>query len=135
MSYLIWDESLSVGIDSIDQEHQKLFRMINDLYEHIGKKSNDELISDLIKEMKDYTKHHFSTEETYFRQLNYPEYEAHKKEHDSFVAKVADLEKRFNSGRLIITFEITAFIKDWIKNHIKGTDMKYVDFLKRNGVR
>jgi hemerythrin len=135
MSYLVWDKNLSVGIDSIDQEHQKLFSMINDLYEHIGKKSNNELISDLIKEMKDYTKHHYATEETYFLQFNYPQYKEHKAEHDAFVAKVADLEKRLNAGRLIITFEITAFLKDWIKNHIKGTDMKYVDFLKRQGVK
>jgi len=135
MSYLIWDKNLSVGIDSIDREHQKLFKMINDLYEHIGKKSNNELISDLIKDMKDYTKHHFTTEESYFRQLNYPAYEEHKAEHDEFVAKVTDLEKRFNAGRLIITFEITAFLKDWIKKHIKGTDMKYVDFLKKRGIK
>ena len=135
MSYLIWDKSLSVEIDSIDREHQKLFKMINDLYEHIGKKSNNELISDLIKDMKDYTKHHFTTEESYFRQLNYPAYEEHKAEHDEFVAKVTDLEKRFNAGRLIITFEITTFLKDWIKKHIKGTDMKYVDFLKKRGIK
>jgi hemerythrin len=135
MSYLIWDKNLSVGIDSIDREHQKLFKMINDLYEHIGKKSNNELISDLIRDMKDYTKHHFTTEESYFRQLNYPVYEEHKAEHDEFVAKVTDLEKRFNAGRLIITFEITAFLKDWIKKHIKGTDMKYVDFLKKRGIK
>jgi hemerythrin len=135
MSYLIWDKSWSVQIDSIDREHQKLFKMINDLYEHIGKKSNNEIIATLIKEMKDYTIHHFATEETYFKQFGYPEYEEHKAQHDEFVNKVHDLEKRFKAGRLILSYEITSFLKDWIKNHIKGTDTKYITFMKRNGIK
>lgn len=135
MSYLVWDKSRSVDIPSIDKEHHKLFDMINDLYDHIGKKSNDEIISTLIKEMKLYTLHHFTTEETLFKQFDYPDYEAHKAEHDEFIAKVKDPEKRFNRGRLILSFEITSFLKNRIKNHIKGTDAKYVDFLKSRGVK
>ncbi len=66
---------------------------------------------------------------------NYPDYITHKKEHDIFIAKVSDLEKRFKSGGIIITFEITSFLKDWLKTHINGTDKKYSNFFIKHGVR
>jgi hemerythrin-like metal-binding protein len=135
MAFLEWDKNLSVGIDSIDEEHKQLIQMLNELYEHIGKKSNNEMISDLISGMKKYTLQHFATEENYFQQFNYPYYEEHKAEHDRFVEKAMDLEKRFNSGKLIVSFEITSFIKEWIREHILESDKKYTDFLLKNGVK
>ena len=85
--------------------------------------------------MKEYAALHFKIEEEYFRLYKYPNYESHKKKHDSFVEKVADVEKRFNDGKLILSFEITTFLKDWIKEHIQGTDKEYSDFLIGKGVK
>jgi len=135
MALFNWNESLSVKIDSIDDQHKVLINMINEFYENIRVKSNKELISKLIKEMKEYTQTHFSNEENYFKQFNYPEYESHKKEHVAFVDKVIDIEKRFNDGTLVLSFEITNYLKDWLKEHIQGTDQKYSEFLIKNGIK
>ncbi len=135
MKLIEWDENLSVKIDSIDEQHKVLVDMINDFYEKIRTKAANELISELIKKMKNYTVVHFTTEERYFKQYNYPDFEAHKKEHQDFVDKVVDLEKRFNSGKVILSFEITNFLKEWLINHIQGTDMKYTNFLIQKGVK
>ncbi|RLD77580.1 MAG: hemerythrin [Bacteroidetes bacterium] len=135
MKLIEWDENLSVKIDSIDEQHKVLVDMINDFYEKIRTKAANELISELIKKMKNYTVVHFTTEERYFKQYNYPDIEAHKKEHQDFVDKVVDLEKRFNSGKVILSFEITNFLKEWLINHIQGTDMKYTNFLIQKGVK
>ncbi len=135
MAFIDWNDSLSVKIDSIDDEHKKLINMINEFYENIETKSNDELISKLIKEMKEYTLVHFSTEEKYFEQFNYPGYESHKKEHDAFVKKVIYVEKRFLEGSLLLSLEITKFLMDWLKEHIRGTDQQYTEFLIMKGVK
>ncbi len=127
--------SLQTKIASIDNEHIMLIGMINDFYENIKKKTNKELISGLLKKMRNYAEFHFATEEKYFRQFNYHDYESHKKEHDSFVEKVAELESKFNEGKVILSYEITSFLRDWLVNHIKGTDMKYVEFLVAQGVK
>lgn len=135
MAFIEWNSSLSVKIDSIDNQHKKLVEMINSFYDNIEKKSKNDLISGIIVKMKNYAILHFNTEEKYFKQFYYPQYEQHKLEHDKFIEKVADVEKRFNEGKLVLTLEITNFLKDWLKNHIQGSDMKYSEFLIRNGVK
>jgi len=135
MAFLKWNDSLSVKITSIDDQHKKLIELINKFYEQVSHRTNDENISILIKGMKDYTQMHFDNEEKYMMQFNYPNYADHKKEHDFFISKVVELEEKFNKGKVILTFEITSFLKIWIKNHIQGSDKKYSDFFIRNGVK
>jgi len=134
MALINWDESFSVKIDSIDKQHQQLVSILNEFYDNIKIKSGDDLKNDLIRQMKDYTIIHFDTEEKLFQRYDFPDYEEHKKEHDEFVKKVEKLEKRFLSGKMILTLEITDFLKDWLTTHIKGTDMQYSEYLRSRGV-
>jgi len=134
MAAITWTDSLSVKINSIDEQHKKLIEMINDFYDNISKRSNQELISKLIKGMKDYTIMHFNTEEKYMRQFKYPNYEQHKKEHEDFISKVNALEEKLKKGTTIVSFEITNFLKDWIKKHIQESDKQYTEFFIKNGV-
>jgi len=134
MAFMNWNESLSVRIDSIDDQHKKLIDLINDFYDNIQRRSNSENISELIRGMKSYTQLHFATEERYMQRLDYPNYAIHKSEHDNFMDKVTALEEKFNSGKIIISFEITGFLKDWVRNHIQVVDKQYSDFLIKNGI-
>ncbi|MFP4366254.1 MAG: bacteriohemerythrin [Bacteroidales bacterium] len=134
MAYFEWDENLSVKISSIDDQHKKLVEMINVFYQNIKDNSGNDQISKLVRGMKDYTRQHFSTEENYMRKFNYPDYDAHKKEHDMFITKVNELEDKLNQGKMVLSFEITKFLKEWVKNHIQGTDKKYSDFFVSKGV-
>lgn len=140
MELFIWDDSLSVNIQSIDDQHKMLLNMINGYYEEIHKihegKSNTtlkELRIDLISKMKEYAIVHFRTEEEYFEKYDYPDFIEHKREHDDFFAKVVDVEKRLEDGRLILTTELTDFLKDWLVDHIVGSDQKYSEFLISKG--
>jgi hemerythrin len=134
MAYFEWDDTLSVKIGSIDNQHRKIIDLINAFYESIREGSGAENTKKLIIGMKDYTLRHFSTEENYMRKYGYPDYELHKQEHDLFVSKVSDLEEKLNQGKLIMSFEITGFLKEWIKKHIQGTDKKYSEFFLDKGI-
>jgi hemerythrin len=135
MAALTWTESLSVNIKSIDDQHKKLFDLINDFYENINSRSNNENILKLLDGMKQYTCKHFSNEERFMVSLNYPDYETHKKQHEVFIKKIDELENKIKSGYLVVSFEITGFLKDWIKNHIQKVDKKYSDFFIERGVK
>jgi hemerythrin len=133
MGFLQWEDKFSVKIERIDSQHKMLISMVEEFYERINEKSNEDLIGELIAKMKDYTIDHFNTEEALFDKYNYPDAEEHKKEHAEFIAKVADLEKRLQNGKLIISFEITDFLKKWLLKHINGSDKKYSKFLVAQG--
>ena len=135
MALFKWDESLSVKIQSIDKQHMKLIDMINDFYENINSRSNGENISKLIKGMREYTQIHFSSEEREMVKYSYPNYEEHKLEHIIFIEKVMAVEEKIKIGKLIVSFEITGFLKDWLKNHILHTDKQYSNFFIEKGLK
>ncbi len=135
MAFLNWDDSLSVRVTSIDNQHKKLIAMINDFYEGIVKGSSTEGLVKLIAAMKNYTVEHFTHEEGVMKKINYPDFPAHKKQHELFVAKVAEVEEKTKSGKLVLSVEITNFLKDWLKNHINVTDKKYSDYFIKNGIK
>ncbi|MCK5168846.1 MAG: hemerythrin family protein [Bacteroidales bacterium] len=135
MAFINWDDSLSIKIDSIDEQHKKLIGMINDFYDSIQNRSNNELISQLISSMKNYTIEHFNFEERLFEKYNYSHSKEHNQEHELFIKKVKELEQKLNSGTIILSFEITSFLKDWLKKHILVSDIKYAGFLIDKGVR
>ena len=93
MAFLNWSETLSVKINSIDEQHKKLIELVNDFYDNIYNRPNKENISKLIGGMKKYSVMHFSTEEDYMKKFEFPSYVTHKKEHDKFIARVDELEE------------------------------------------
>lgn len=134
MAAIFWDESLSVKINSIDDQHKILINMINDFYDNIAKRSNNENIISLIDGMKDYTVMHFNKEEALMKQHNYPHFAQHKKEHEYFIDRVIALEEKIKKGTIIVSFEITSFLRDWLKSHIQNTDKQYTEFFLKRGV-
>lgn len=136
MAFLSWTPDLSVGITEIDNQHKKLFETINHFYEGLANPAdNKKAIGELITAVKDYTVYHFKTEESYLEKFHYPETPKQKQLHREFIAKIDDVKSRFDSGKMVISMEITAFLKDWITSHIKLEDMKYRPCLQSNGMK
>ncbi|MCW3804255.1 bacteriohemerythrin [Plebeiibacterium marinum] len=126
MAIIKWNESYNLNIKIIDEQHKKLVDMINEFYLEIQNKSSNELIGDLIKKMKEYISFHFKTEEELLERSGYKNLLEHKVKHKEFTDKVANLEERFLNGRMVLSFEITNFLKDWLITHIQKSDKDYV---------
>lgn len=135
MSLIKWNDSFSVNIGKIDQEHKKLFDMINELTEAMKAGKGKDVLGGILDGLLSYTASHFQTEENYFQQVKYPGAAEHKKEHVAFVQKVTDFKKDFDAGRATVSVNILQFLSKWLQSHIKGTDQKYSNFLNENGIR
>ncbi len=134
MAIVEWSDSLSVKVREIDLQHKKLVQLVNDLHEAMLKKETKNVLGSIIQELANYTVEHFATEEKYFDKFGYPETEQHKKEHKEFVQQVVDFQKGFESGKILLSMKIMKFLKDWLVNHIMGTDHKYVEFFNEHGL-
>ena len=127
MELIQWSEKYSVSNFLIDSQHKRLVSMINQLHESMrdgkGKETLQKILDDLVK----YTKEHFLTEETMMKKANYPGYATHKAEHDKLTEKAVDLQKSYAEGKSPLTMDVLNFLKNWLTNHIEGTDKKYKD--------
>ncbi|MCX7987138.1 MAG: bacteriohemerythrin [Bacteroidales bacterium] len=135
MEIIKWTPEYSVGIASIDSQHQSLFNAVNEFYNGIKQNLSREATLELLEKLKAYTVYHFKTEEQLMKTYSFPGYQSHKDEHDNFKAKVADIENRIKNGKLVISIEITNMLKQWIENHIHKTDKAYSAFLISKGVK
>lgn len=135
MPLIDWSQDLSVGIQSIDDQHKKLINMINALHDAMSQNQGDAVMGKIFEGLAGYTQKHFAYEEELFAKHGFPGSDAHKKEHEALISQVAELKKQFDYGQAVITMDLMQFLKGWLNDHIKGTDKKYTDFLLSKGVR
>ncbi len=129
MALIQWDNSCSVKNITIDEQHKKLFRLINEFGESVNSKSNSESVSKLLKGLKEYVVFHFKTEEMYLRLCNYPKFDLHKKEHESFIEEVLDIEQKYLNGVLPSPSKIVTYLITWVAHHIKESDGAFANYI------
>lgn len=128
MPFFEWDETLSVNIDEIDQQHKNLIEMINILYESAKKEDRNIVVGEVLIKLKNYFDVHFGTEEKYMLMYDYPEVQSHKTEHNNFIREVLDFEVAC-SGSYAPYVPMLDFLKSWLSRHIKKTDINLGIFL------
>lgn len=134
MESISWQPEYSVNIKKIDTQHKRIVEMINELTQTIemGQENSDS--GKMLSELINYSEVHFKTEEDYFDKYEYPEKDKHKKEHQLFISKTADFIDDFDSDNEILCKKILIFLIDWLKEHIIGSDQKYMPYLNSKGV-
>jgi hemerythrin len=90
MPSISWDDRLNLGIPEIDQQHQRLVQMIDDLSEAMIQGRSQEVLQSILAGLVDYTHIHFATEERYFAQVQYPETPRHQAQHQTFIDRITE---------------------------------------------
>lgn len=135
MAFFQWSESMSVGIEELDTQHQKLVELVNTLFEAMRMGKARQVLVDVLKELIDYTYYHFETEEQKMKEYGYPNYVSHVAEHERLVKEVSALYERFQKGDVFLSVDTLNFLKNWVTNHILQTDMAYKPFFQSKGIR
>lgn len=134
MAHFEWKDQYSVGIPVIDEQHKKLVAMVNELYEAMSTGKGKDVLGKVLNDLIQYTKVHFQLEERLMQQHGYPEFAAHKAEHDTLTHQALDLSAKYVKGQAALTIQTGNFLRDWLAKHIQGTDKKYAPFLQAKGV-
>ncbi|MBV5336111.1 hemerythrin family protein [bacterium] len=127
MEFISWDESMSVGVESLDKDHMRLLELFNELLSSgIVSRSKDDLRK-LLAELAEYTHVHFSREERCMADCGYPGLSTHKEAHRYFVDEVERQRAEFDeSDAVMLRIDL---LKEWLLEHIQGTDKKYGPFM------
>jgi hemerythrin len=129
MPFVEWNESYSVKVPEIDQQHRKLLAIINNLHEAMSTGGAPAKIRAVLQELVSYTRFHFGHEEKMLEAAAYPTLEYHKAIHKSMVAQVEGFGAQVAESNAATPLKLMAFLKDWLTNHILQTDMRYSSHL------
>jgi hemerythrin len=123
---LVWKDEYSIGVPLIDEQHQHMFEIGNSAYELLKDDFCTDMydgVVEIIKELKEYTKLHFKTEEEYMLSIKYNKYFSQKVEHDDFIQKIneVDFDKVDDNPKKYIE-DILGFVFNWTLDHILQKD-------------
>lgn len=129
-----WTAVYSVGYEVIDNQHQRLVEIINDLYNAFSRSAANDEIEPILKRMLAYTEYHFQTEEKCFAKYKYVESEKHTQEHDSFIEKTKKFYDDYQNGSATVSYEVMNFLREWLISHIMGSDQEFGEYCRKNGI-
>lgn len=130
MSIFSWNSSYEIGIDKIDEQHKNLVNIISSLFEAMRVGLGYKQVETTINDLKDYSIIHFTDEENFMKEINFPNFIEHKEAHKYFTETVDDFAKRYKNQEIALTLQILDFLKNWLTNHIITADKEIAEFLE-----
>lgn len=121
-----WREGYSVNHDRMDDQHKRLFEIIQNLEDCMVEGDPLEGFVAVLEELSAYAWAHFKDEENLLKTLAVDNLEAHMAEHHGFKRKIMTVSQTFlKEGRMEEVAEIHSFLVHWLENHILTMDMTY----------
>uniref|UniRef100_I2Q0V2 Hemerythrin-like metal-binding domain-containing protein n=1 Tax=Desulfovibrio sp. U5L TaxID=596152 RepID=I2Q0V2_9BACT len=128
---IAWNPSLSIGIQEIDEQHQAIVGLINEL--EANRDSHDPAVAaEAIRFLREYLNGHFDLECELMLDICYPHLESHKQQHELFINHVIffEIENEFGVVTSVMLSDILAFLNDWFVSHIATEDRKLGAFAR-----
>ena len=136
--FLTWREDWAHGIDWVDRDHQEMVRRLNLLAETCDCLPDDptrvdprcaERLLGALDALIEHNRRHFQAEEAFLRQIGFPGYEEHRREHVMQMAEFMDLRRDLAADPpLPLGTEILDEFKHWFFNHVLAEDRVYAAY-------
>jgi hemerythrin len=136
MAKELWDDSLSVGVDLIDEQHKMLLNRLSELSEAVDQRLGSGQIVRTLSFLSEYVDFHFGTEEKHMTANDYPGYEGHKAAHEEFKATLARLSEDFEEEGATtgLAESINTLLINWFLKHILAVDQELGRFCNERGI-
>jgi len=126
---LVWDKTLSVQVEEIDEDHRRLVDLFNILNHSVSEGDATDYIEAVLEELISCTVWHFRHEERLMLKYGYDGLSEHKTEHQELVDSVMALQQKFIADGKRVSDEDIRFLEHWLTEHILVADMKLGSYL------
>lgn len=120
------DEKYLIGVELIDQQHEKLFALTNEVYELLKdnfKPDKYDNIVSVLNELREYSKIHFRDEEEYMEQIGYKKLFTQKMDHAEFMQKFNEVNlDEIDENQDEYISGLLNFLSNWLIEHILEKD-------------
>jgi hemerythrin-like metal-binding protein len=135
MNEIHWDESYSVGVSRLDEQHKRIIGIVNYLVRSKAVAVESSTIAEALTRLARYTNDHFKTEENLLREHGYPELEAHTREHEEYRQVITNFCQAIWEQDPTVTDRFSRFVSVWWWKHVLVEDMKYKEFFEKLEMR
>jgi hemerythrin-like metal-binding protein len=130
MSLLEWRDEFRIGIDEVDHEHQVLIALINELHAALAADRTSERIEDFLGEIHAHIAAHFALEEKDMQIRGYPEFAAHKADHERLLDDIRDIMDEQHDRGVLDDRAFSGRMTAWFGDHFRTYDARLHNFLR-----
>lgn len=132
MGFVDWNRKYTVHDPVMDEHHQEIFHIINELHTAALARHGKDAIGLAITKLIQHASKHFSAEETLMQSHHYPGYPEHKAAHESLIQQVHEFDQAFRNDHDVTAPDVFAFlVKEMLFKHILVMDLDYGPYLER----
>jgi hemerythrin len=124
MNLLVWKPSYSLGIPSVDLEHQEMIALINQAHAGLAGRVDRSSIEAMLGEIHAGIAAHFALEERLMRAAGYAEYAAHKEDHERLLEQILDLMDGYAAYPEQGSRLLSERLSDWFAEHFASFDAR-----------
>lgn len=125
MPLFTWSDKYSIGNSEIDNQHKKLFNVLNRLFDICVGKNEVETVEAVMEDLVSYTDYHFKFEEQHMRDVGYTDLVKHIAEHKYFTNEIMFAKRRQVQNKSNIDNKLIEFLSNWLIQHVTEEDRKY----------
>jgi len=124
MLFFAWDDRFLTGVPIVDEQHQELVRIINQLASLLAEGLEAERFSVIFKRLADYARMHFATEEDLMKLNGIPAALciAHREAHGRFVEEIQQMKDEALRDPQRAADALVRYLIAWLTFHILGAD-------------
>jgi len=119
-----WDPVYRIGVDVIDEQHRKLFRIGKRFYDAWRRRVRGAALSRIFDELVEYASYHFAEEERLMQQVGYPDLPQHRANHEELVELVHQYRKLLKDRVPGAEEQALEFLRTWLRAHVLDADRK-----------
>lgn len=122
MTLLRWKDEYSVGIESVDYEHQQLIGLINRLHDQLDAADAHMTVPAFFGDLLRGISAHFALEERLMRESDYGGFSPHKEDHEQLLNALRELMDAFEYSEEVDVVELSGRLDTSFSRHFKTRD-------------
>ena len=134
MPIVSWCDEYSVNVREMDDQHQRMLELVNNLHTVVESCIDKSELKDMLAELVEFTRVHFSAEERLMEKYEYPDFLKHRHEHELLLRHMDHLVAAVSSGKYPTFYSDYDVSTDWALIHIAESDKALGAFLNAKNV-
>lgn len=134
MALMTWSSKYSVGVETLDNQHKALMKVLNELHAASMRGKANEVAGPLLWQIVSIAREHFSAEERLMESFRFSGLAAHRAKHTELDGKIAEFVARHERGDATVYTQLLYFMRDWQARHMQTEDQEYAAGLRARGV-